>query len=145
MCTMDGHSSRDLDFPGPGRRQALAQETQRLAELQRRLENGYQDLNARRRNSDALEQGMERQHKALQAIQAESASMSRQLSTLRAECQEQASKNAGLSAEIAQHRKDSACSPAESSFSSRPVARESFLRILGDSQASPKHRRSKIS
>eukprot|EP00435_Cladocopium_sp_Y103_P010393 s2285_g2.t1 len=83
---------------------ALLQETAQLHEMQMTLETGYQELNQQRRSMDSLRQGVERQQKSLEAIQAENARLKGEVLELRQKCQAQVAQNATLSQGIAQRR-----------------------------------------
>ncbi|CAL1162608.1 unnamed protein product [Cladocopium goreaui] len=84
--------------------QALLQETTQLHEMQLTLETGYQELNKQRRSMDSLRQGVERQQKSLEAIQAENSRLKGEVLELRQKCQVQVAQNATLSQGIAQRR-----------------------------------------
>eukprot|EP00930_Biecheleria_cincta_P088370 TRINITY_DN7759_c0_g1_i1.p1 TRINITY_DN7759_c0_g1~~TRINITY_DN7759_c0_g1_i1.p1 ORF type:complete len:182 (+),score=47.70 TRINITY_DN7759_c0_g1_i1:33-548(+) len=82
----------------------LAEKATAVAELQRKVESGYQELNAERRALGALEEGLQRQVRSLEAIRVESQKLQGELSSLRRRAQEQLAENSQLSGQLALRR-----------------------------------------
>merc|ERR1719161_2160711 len=64
-----------------------------IAELQRRVEQVYSELNAERRSKGALEDGLRRQSESVEAIVKESANLQAQLDAVQREVQEHVTEN----------------------------------------------------
>ncbi|CAE8650370.1 unnamed protein product [Polarella glacialis] len=102
-----GHSSA-AEAVDAQRRAAAASAAALVAEMQRKAETGYRELNAERRSAGALEQGLQRQGDSLRAIQEESGRVKKDLEALKREAQERVAENGRLSAELARRRTDRA-------------------------------------